>query len=44
MMDPDKVELSNISRQPLYTEENVGILKVDAAKDVLSLINSKCRN
>ena len=39
MMDPDKVELSNISRQPLYTEENVGILKVDAAKDVLSLIN-----
>ena len=39
MMDPDKVELSNISRQPLYTEENVGILKVDAAKEVLSLIN-----
>ena len=28
IMDPDKVELSNLSRQPLYTEGDVGNLKV----------------
>ena len=39
IMDPDKVELSNLSRQPLYNEENVGSLKVNAAKNVLSNIN-----
>ena len=38
-MDPDKVELSNLSRQPLYTEDDVGSLKVNAAKNVLSHIN-----
>ena len=33
IMDPDKVELSNLSRQPLYTEDDVGSLKVNAAKN-----------
>jgi len=39
IMDPDKVELSNLSRQPLYTEDDVGSLKVNAAKNVLSHMN-----
>nr|AIF24721.1 UBA/THIF-type NAD/FAD binding protein (MOCS3, UBA4, moeB) [uncultured marine group II/III euryarchaeote SAT1000_38_B01] len=39
IMDPDKVELSNLSRQPLYTEDDVGTLKVKAAKQVLSHMN-----
>ena len=39
IMDPDKVELSNLSRQPLYTEGDVGSLKVNAAKNVLSHMN-----
>ena len=39
LMDSDKVELSNLSRQPLYTENDVGSLKVNAAKKVLSNMN-----
>ena len=39
LMDPDKVELSNLSRQPLYSEADVGNLKVDAAKKVLANMN-----
>lgn len=39
IMDPDKVELSNLSRQPLYTTDDVGEYKVKAAKGVLSHIN-----
>ena len=39
IMDPDKVELSNLSRQPLYTEGDVGNLKVETAKQVLSHMN-----
>ena len=39
IMDPDKVELSNLSRQPLYTEDDVGTLKVKVAKQVLSHMN-----
>ena len=38
LMDPDKVELSNLSRQP-YSEADVGNLKVDAAKKVLANMN-----
>ena len=39
IMDPDKVELSNLSRQPLYREKDVGSYKVKVAKEVLSKIN-----
>jgi len=39
IMDPDKVELSNLSRQPLYTEDDIGTLKVKVAKQVLSHMN-----
>lgn len=37
--DGDKVEHSNLYRQILYTEEDVGTLKVEAAIDKLSLLN-----
>jgi len=39
IMDSDKVELSNLSRQPLYSEKDVGNLKVNVAKKILSCIN-----
>ena len=39
IMDPDKVELSNLSRQPLYSADDVGEYKVKAAKKVLIHIN-----
>ena len=39
IIDPDKVELSNLSRQPLYSEKDVGKHKVKVAKEVLSKIN-----
>ena len=44
LMDPDKVELSNLSRQPLYSEADVGNLKVDAAKKVLANMNPTAVN
>ena len=39
LIDHDKVELSNLSRQPLYTAGDVGNFKVKVAKEVLSQIN-----
>mgnify|MGYP001292625153 CR=1 FL=1 len=39
IMDPDKVELSNLSRQNLYTEKDVGKYKVEVAKARLSSMN-----
>jgi len=38
IMDPDKVELSNLSRQPLYTADDVGEYKVKAANAVINEI------
>lgn len=35
VVDPDRVEISNLPRQPLYTEEDVGRLKVDVAVERL---------
>ncbi len=40
VVDPDKVESSNLARQVLYYEQDVGCLKVDAAHKRLRDINS----
>mgnify|MGYP003326698077 FL=1 len=37
IIDNDKVELSNLSRQPLYTEKDVGNFKVKAAQKFIKL-------
>lgn len=39
LLDPDRVELSNLPRQTLYTEADVGRLKVEAARDRLLALN-----
>lgn len=38
-IDGDKVELSNLHRQPLYGIEDVGRMKVEVAKEKLKLLN-----
>ena len=40
IVDFDEVELSNLQRQVLYNESDIGKLKVDAAKEKLNLINA----
>ena len=39
IIDVDKVELSNLHRQPLYGVEDIGRLKVEAAKEKLEKLN-----
>lgn len=39
MLDPDRVEESNLHRQPLYTMADIGSLKVSAARDALIRFN-----
>jgi len=39
LMDPDRVELSNLHRQILYSEQDLGQLKVEAAKRYLNRSN-----
>jgi molybdopterin-synthase adenylyltransferase len=41
LIDGDRVEESNLNRQILYTEHDVGRLKVDAAADRLGAFNSR---
>lgn len=41
LVDYDNVEESNLQRQSLYTENDLGVLKVEALKKHLILINSK---
>jgi adenylyltransferase/sulfurtransferase len=39
IVDRDRVERSNLHRQPLYTEADIGALKVDVAIQKLALLN-----
>ena len=40
LIDDDKIEESNLQRQILYTENDIGTLKVDAAQSRLRALNS----
>ncbi|GAM74982.1 molybdopterin biosynthesis protein moeB [Vibrio ishigakensis] len=42
IVDFDDIELSNLQRQILHTEKDVGRRKVDSAKESLTAINSLC--
>ncbi len=43
LIDQDKIELSNLGRQLLYTEKDINQYKVKAAKEKLLQINSKAK-
>jgi bacteriocin biosynthesis cyclodehydratase domain-containing protein len=43
LIDGDRVEESNLNRQIIYTEADIGKLKVEAAADHLSAFNSRVR-
>ena len=41
--DPDKVEISNLSRQTLFTSNDIGRYKVDQAKYSINKVNNKIK-
>ncbi len=43
IVDPDKVELSNLNRQTLFASSDIGKYKVDQAKSSINRINNKIR-
>ena len=43
IVDPDKVEISNLNRQMLFTTGDIGKYKVDQAKSSINRINNKIR-
>lgn len=43
LVDHDHIELSNLTRQILFTERDIGRNKVDVAKEALVSRNQKCR-
>jgi sulfur-carrier protein adenylyltransferase/sulfurtransferase len=42
IIDLDRVELSNLNRQILYTEADIGRNKAEAARDRLRKLNAAC--
>lgn len=43
VMDADVVSLSNLQRQILYRENQIGMLKVEMAYETLTALNNECR-
>ena len=43
IVDPDKVEISNLNRQTLFTSSDIGKYKVDQAKSSINKINNKIK-
>jgi len=43
IVDHDKIELSNLNRQILFTSKDIGKSKVDQAKKIIKKINSKIK-
>jgi sulfur-carrier protein adenylyltransferase/sulfurtransferase len=43
IVDPDRVEESNLHRQPIYRMEDVGLLKAQAAREALLSLNPEVR-
>ena len=43
IVDHDKIEVSNLNRQTLFNEKDIGKYKVDQAKKVINKINSKIK-
>ena len=41
--DPDKVEISNLNRQTLFTANDIGKYKVDQAKSCINRVNNKIK-
>ena len=41
--DPDKIEISNLNRQTLFTTNDIGKYKVDQAKYSINRVNKKFR-
>ena len=41
--DPDRVEESNLHRQPIYRMEDLGLLKAQAAREALLSLNPQVR-
>ena len=41
LVDDDKIELSNLNRQIIYTRDDIGKFKVDVAKKKIKKINNK---
>ena len=43
IVDPDKVEMSNLNRQTLFTSSDIGKYKVDQAKKRINKVNNKIK-
>ncbi|MEC7099543.1 MAG: HesA/MoeB/ThiF family protein, partial [Pseudomonadota bacterium] len=43
IVDPDKVEISNLNRQTLFSNSDIGKYKVDQAKSSINRINNKIK-